>query len=162
VLDKAALGVFPVTAMEVTSPELGLSVVSLVRASLRSSIPPRELRRGLMELIPSSSGTMAGSWSPEHRRALRAAAALAAGIVRGSNRSCWWRSSVRDRVGSALVPSGSPESTPAARNRRPEPLPCPVSLTGGARCQQAGGRRPWAAPEFWAARVSGRSSGWAG
>jgi hypothetical protein len=139
------LGVSAVTAMEATSPELGLTMVSLARASFHSSIPPRELHRGFMELVSSSSRTMAGSRSPEHRRALRVTAALAAGMVRDRNRSCLWYQSMRLGELGTLVTSPSavgPPTTSSATAFFPLCLgeagqQIPLSA-------QAGGRWSWA------------------
>jgi hypothetical protein len=57
---KATLGVSAATALEVTSSKFKLVMVDLARALPALLFPLRKLCRGLMELIPSSSETMAG------------------------------------------------------------------------------------------------------
>jgi hypothetical protein len=54
------LGVSTATALEVTSPEFKLVVVELARALPALLFPARKLRRGLAELVSSSSETMVG------------------------------------------------------------------------------------------------------
>jgi hypothetical protein len=83
-----------------TSPEMELTVAGVLRGFLSSLFLHLWLHLDTEKLVPSSA------WSRQpHRRRIAAvtwpsAAALATGMVRGSNRSRWWCLSVRNRVGS--------------------------------------------------------------